>query len=104
MDDLKGHPHTMVMRYRDLVAEPLAMSRQAFSFARLGWQDQTERFLRTSTTSNLPDSYYQVYKNSMESLNKWRRQLSDEDQLRIVGSISDTAVWKLYPEFHELGQ
>lgn len=102
MEDLQGHPNKFILRYRDLVAEPFDVTRQAFAFARLGWQEQTERFLRTSTTSNLPDSYYQVYKNSMDSLNKWRRQMSVEDQRRIVSTLADTAVWKMYPEFHGL--
>lgn len=102
LDDLKSHPRKMVMRYRDLVADPFGVTRQLFGFANLGWQSQTERFLKASTTSNLPDSYYQVYKNSLDSLNKWRRQLPIEHQQRIAGTVRDTAIWRMYPEFHDL--
>lgn len=104
LDDLDGHPHARVVRYRDLVEHPDAETQALFAFAGLDWQAQTERFLRVSTTSNLPDSYYQVYKNSQDSLNKWRRQLTCEQQRQIVSVVSQTDVWARYPEFHDMAQ
>jgi hypothetical protein len=102
MDDLRPHANAEVIRYRDLVFDPELVTRSLFKFCDLSWQDQTARFLRVSTTSNLPDSYYQVYKNSMDSLNKWRRQLTTAQQRQIAASLAGTAAWRLYPELHDV--
>ncbi len=100
LEDLQDYPNAAVIRYRDLVYDPYAVTRSLFAFSGLDWNEQTERFLRVSTTSNLPDSYYQVYKNSMDSLNKWRRQLTTDQQRQIVSTLSDTVAWRRYPELH----
>jgi hypothetical protein len=100
LEDLQDYPNAAVIRYRDLVYDPYAVTRSLFAFSGLDWNEQTERFLRVSTTSNLPDSSYQVYKNSMDSLNKWRRQLTTDQQRQIVSTLSDTVAWRRYPELH----
>jgi hypothetical protein len=102
LDDLKSVPDTMVLRYRDLVASPEVTVREAFAFAGISWQEQTARFLRESTTAAVSDRYYQIYKNSTDSLNKWRKQLSIDEQRRIVQTLTGTATWQLYPELHDL--
>lgn len=70
--------------------------------AGISWHAQTEQFIGDSTSSNMPDRYYHVFKNSMDSLNKWRRQLTAEERDRIARSVSGTHLWRLYPEFHNL--
>ncbi len=100
IDDLSDNPNATVVRYRDLVHDPDAVTKTLFNFTGLDWNAQTERFIRVSSTSNLPDSYYQVYKNSVDSLNKWRRQLTIDQQRQIVSTLSDTVAWQRYPELH----
>ena len=100
MDDLAGNPHAMLIQYRDLVQAPSDVSRSILAFCGLPWSDQTGRFLHASTTSSRPDGYYDVFKNSFTTLNRWRLHLPEQDQRRIARTLAGTAAWRLYPELH----
>jgi hypothetical protein len=97
---LDGVANAMIIRYRDLCLEPMAMARRLFDFADLTWNSQTERFVGRSTSAPLVDRYYQVRKSSVDSLNKWRTQLSPEEQAQITAIFSQSWIWQRYPEFH----
>ena len=99
MDDLEGLPNATLIRYQDLCLEPIARSKALFAFCGLSWTAQTEDFVKASSTSNAPDRYFQVYKNTTESLNKWRSQLSAEDQATILGVVRQTKMWALCAEY-----
>ena len=99
MDDLADLPNATLIRYQDLCLEPMAKARELFAFAGLGWSAQTEAFVTESSTSNAPDSYFQVYKNTSESLNKWRSQLSGDDAATILSVVRQTRMWALCKEY-----
>lgn len=84
LDDLEGMARVKILQYRDLCAAPVAVARELFEFTDLAWSPQTESFVRESSTYEGPDRYYKVMKNSVASANKWRTELSGEDQRRIV--------------------
>jgi len=84
LDELTGMPRVKVIRYRDLCASPLDVAQDVFEFAGISWQPQIAAFIEKSTHYHGPDRYYTVLKNSIISLNRWRTELSLEDQRRII--------------------
>jgi hypothetical protein len=92
IQDLAGIPTARVLRYQDLGAEPMLESRALFDFLGLDWDPQTEDFVRRSTTHSGRDRYYQVFKSSFEAMNRWRSELSPEDQRRILGVVEQTSL------------
>jgi hypothetical protein len=96
LSDLRDNPNAMVVCYNDLVRDPHAVSRAIFSFCALPVQQQTQEFIHASTHSLLPDSYYQVFKRSTDSLSKWRDQLTDDEQARIQAIASRSLAWQLH--------
>jgi hypothetical protein len=99
MDDLADLPNATLIRYQDLCLEPMAKARELFAFTGLDWSAQTEAFVTESSTSNAPDRYFQVYKNTNESLNKWRNQLSGDDAATILSVVRQTRMWTLCKEY-----
>ena len=99
LDDLEGLPNATIIRYLDLCLEPIERSKALFGFCGLDWNPQTEDFVKASSTSNAPDRYFQVYKNTNESLNKWRNQLTADDQATIISVVRQTKMWALCKEY-----
>ena len=100
VNDLKGVPGAMVLLYRDLCLDPVKATTEMFAFADLPWNAQTQSFIKQSTSAPSFDRYYQVQKESLESLNKWRTQLSETEQKEIRDIFRTTDLWALFPEFH----
>jgi hypothetical protein len=98
IDDLAGVDGVKVLRYRALCDAPLSEARELFAFTGLGWDSQTEAFLRRSTTFSGRDRYYQVFKNTQAAMNRWREELRPEDQRRIQAVVRETALAPLCPE------
>jgi Sulfotransferase family len=92
IDDLTGIAGVTVLRYQALCAAPLPEARALFDFAGLGWDPQTDDFLRRSTTFNGRDRYYQVFKNTQVAMNRWREELAPEDQRRIQAVVQETSL------------
>jgi len=84
LDDLSGNPRVRIVRYRDLCAEPAKIARDLLVFSGLSWEPQTADFIERSTHYSGPDRYYKVMKNSVAALNRWRTELSLDDQRRIL--------------------
>jgi hypothetical protein len=90
--DLEGIPTARVLRYQDLGAEPEQQSRALFASCGLSWDPQTEAFVRQSTTHSGRDRYYQVMKDTPEAMNRWRKELSRDDQRRILAVVKETSL------------
>jgi hypothetical protein len=101
VNDLKGVPGAMMLLYRDLCMDPVKSTKEMFAFVDLPWNDQTQSFIKQSTSAPSFDRYYQVQKESLESLNKWRTQLSETEQKEIRDIFCNTDLWALFPEFHD---
>jgi hypothetical protein len=98
IDDLAGIQGVRILRYQALCAAPMAEARALFDFAGLEWDPQTEDFLRRSTTFSGRDRYYQVFKNTLTAMNRWREELKPEDQRRILAVVRETSLAPLCPE------
>jgi hypothetical protein len=70
-----------IVRYEDLVENPVGISKSLFHFVGLSFGDQTKRFLDESSKRH-SDNPYAVYKNK-DVKNAWRRKLDP----RIVEDI-----------------
>jgi len=98
IDDLADLPTARVARHQDLVRDPLTQFSKLFGFAGLSWTRQTEEFIRRSTTGNDGSGYYSIQRNSAETLEGWRTQLSAADQDRIRDILRDTAIGRRWPD------
>jgi hypothetical protein len=97
IDDLGGLDRVKILKYQDLCEHPLEQAKDLLRFAGLPWDDQTETFLRRSTTYGGPDRYYAVFRNTAAALFQWRQQLSDDDQRRINDVVQATSLAALCP-------
>ena len=85
LEDFGGSSRAKVVRYEDLAAEPLRVTRELFDFAGLSWHSQTEEFIDWSTSRDQSERYFQVVRDPDAAASKWRSGLSAEDQERILG-------------------
>lgn len=84
MNDLAGLDRVLIMRYEDLCRQPEEMARKMFDFARLPWSPQTQAFLQKSTTGSDTDDYFKTTRDSLAAADKWRHELSAEEQERVL--------------------
>jgi hypothetical protein len=86
-----------LLKYQDLCEHPVARARALLDFAGLGWEPQTEPFLRRSISDGGPDRYYAVFRNTAAALYRWRQDLSADDQRRINDVVQATSLASLCP-------
>lgn len=99
--DIKGCKHVLTVRYEDVCAEPIGLTRQMFAFTDLSWSPQTEAFVRasTETTERLADTdYYSVFKPPQASADRWRSELAPDVIHRISAIFRRSDLSKLYAE------
>lgn len=95
--DVANSERVLTLRYEDICAEPLAMTRHMFQFAGLDWHPQTERFVRASTQATHTD-YYSVFKDPRSSAQRWRSELSPAVIERILRILRKSPVARFYPD------
>jgi Sulfotransferase family len=100
IEDLGGLDRVKILKYQDLCEHPLEQARALLEFAGLPWDNQTETFLRRSTTYAGPDRYYAVFRDTASALYRWRQDLSVEDQERINNVVQATSLAALCPPLH----
>jgi Sulfotransferase family len=98
IDDLTGLCSVRIVRYEDLVKNPAAVARELFAFAGLTWNPQTAAFILKSTTFKGRDRYWGLKKNSNAMLVKWHKQLSSDDQCRILDIARSVPIGRLFEE------
>ncbi|HET7561835.1 MAG TPA: sulfotransferase [Rhodanobacteraceae bacterium] len=89
----------MTLRYEDVCADPLMMTKRMFEFADLDWQPQTEAFVRASTQRMehaIDTDYYSVFKSSQASAERWRSELAPHVIERILHILHDSSLRHLY--------
>src|SRR5262249_914547 len=101
IDDLTGLCGVRVIRYADLVADPVSIVRELFVFTGLTWNPQTAAFILKSTTSNGIDRYYGLKKKSNAMIAKWHNQLSSRDRCRILEIARSVPVGRLYEKIDQ---
>lgn len=98
--DVADSERVLTVRYEDVCAEPLAMTRRMFDFTGLGWQSQTEEFVRASTEA-ANTGYYSVYKDPQGSAQRWRSELAPPVIERIQRILRKSSLSQFYPDDHE---
>ncbi|EQD40524.1 hypothetical protein B2A_11003, partial [mine drainage metagenome] len=91
----------LTLRYEDVCAEPLAMTRRMFEFTGLDWQSQTEDFIRASTqpTNQTTDTdYYSVFKYPPASAGRWREELAPPVIERILRILRTSPLYRHYAD------
>jgi len=84
LNDLAGLARVMTVRYEDLCRQPEIVSHRMFDFAGLSWNAQTADFLHKSATGSDTSDYFKTTRNSLAAAEKWRSELSAEDQERVL--------------------
>ncbi|MGN6514342.1 MAG: sulfotransferase family protein [Rhizomicrobium sp.] len=84
MNDLAGLDRVLTVRYEDLCRQPEEVARTMFGFARLPWSLQTQSFLQKSTTGSDTDDYFKTTRDSLAAADKWRHELSVDEQERVL--------------------
>jgi len=98
LDDLEGLPQTRVVYYQDLCANPITICRELFEFTGLAWAQETEEFVRSSVDYAGKDPYLRLFRNTRRNANRWRAELTREDQLRIQRIAHAAGMWQFCPE------
>jgi hypothetical protein len=98
IDALRDNPRARIIRYGDLVDDPVNQARALLSFAGLPWHPSVEEFVATSTHYQGPDRYYQVLKDSPRAKDKWQRTLSQAEREQIMEVMRASPVGQLWPE------
>lgn len=89
--DLADLPNVRLLQYEKFAREPLMHTKELFEFAGLAWDQQTEKFIHSSRTSR-NDRYYSIYRGPDEATNRWRTQLTEDQQRRIMTIVSTTSL------------
>lgn len=95
--DVEGCERVLPLRYEDVCADPMGVTRRMFEFVGLNWQEQTAEFVRTSTQATDTD-YYSVFKGSRMSAERWRSELAAPVVERILRILRSSRVYRFYAE------
>ena len=98
IEDLEGLPQARVVLYQDLCANPITVCRDLFEFTGLSWDPATEEFVRSSVDYAGRDPYLRLFRNTRRNANRWRVELTREDQLRIQRIAQQAGMWQFCPE------
>ena len=101
LEAFAGRENARIVIYEDVCEDPLARAREMFSFSHLPWHEQTETFIRHSTTHSGKERYYGVLRNAVASANKWRTELNQQDQETIRQIVRQTSLAQYWPDIAE---
>ncbi len=96
--DVARLPAARIVRHADLARAPRAGARELLAFAGLSLTPATETFIRESTEYDGEGRYYQVFRNAAAEIDKWRHELSAEEQARILAIARRSRLVALWPE------
>ncbi len=97
LEDVGRCERVLTVRYEDVCADPLAMTRQMFAFAGLDWQPRTEAFVRASTQASEAD-FYSVFKRPQDAAQRWRSELDPQAVERVMRIVRDTPLHRFYAD------
>lgn len=95
--DVTDSARVLTVRYEDVCAEPLAMTRRMFDFAGLDWSAQTASFIDASTAA-ADAGYYSVFKRPQAAAQRWRSELAPPVIDRILRILRGTSLSRYYDE------
>lgn len=87
--------HTVV--YEDLCRNTDEEVRKIFDFLNWNMSDQTHKHLRETTNiSKSAPGYYSIHKNAEESMNRWRKEIREEDYERVRKVLQGSPLLQLW--------
>jgi hypothetical protein len=95
--DVAGSDRVLTIRYEEVCAQPIEMTRRIFEFTGLDWQPHTERFVRASTEAT-DSNYYSVFKNPQASAERWRSELSSDVIERVQRILRASTLHRFYKD------
>jgi len=100
LDLAEAHPHNyLVVKYEDLVMEPVGYAKKLLSFARIPWRNEVRDFVVKSHQSHDGD-HYGVNKTPQVVLNAWKKTLSASVQEAVLRTVRGSrAALELYGNF-----
>lgn len=97
------HPRVLLVFHEQLCRDPLKISNEVFNHLGLAMCDQTLDFIKASTTErDAPPrsvktrrrAYFNVYRDPMKSMDKWKTELNAEQRAQIDAIVSDSRVFQ----------
>jgi hypothetical protein len=103
VDFATRHPDAKLVVYERFCADPYRGAEELFDFAGFRLLQPTRDFIEASTRG--PQSrldprraFFSVFRNSSESLNKWKSDLSLEQQQQIAAVVRDSPLLDFWPD------
>ncbi len=84
--------------YEDICRDPIGRARELLAFGGLDWNRQTEAFVGQSTTYAGPEKYYSVFRNAVDSAERWRTELPETDQRSILDIVAQTSLARFWSD------
>ena len=101
IDELEGMERVRIVRHGDLVRAPIRGAQDLYEFAGLPWHEATADFIARSVSHQGPERYFDVMRDGDTLLERWREDLTAEQQdaiRRIIGRTPLAARWpELFP-------
>lgn len=104
LEAFDGRENARLTVYEDVCADPVTHARELLAFAGLEWNEQTEDFIRRSTSYSGAERYYSVFRNAISSVSKWRSELSEEDQRIILDIARQSRLAVHWPDIQAAAQ
>jgi hypothetical protein len=96
IDDTAELANVKVLRYEDVCVDPLGGAKGLLRFGTLSWNEQTEEFVRASTSADNA-AYYSVFKDPSRSALRWQTDLFGRTVAEIMGVLRSSAMNRYYP-------
>ncbi len=93
-----GRTNVRTVLYEDLCERPEELARELLDFAGLPWHQQTEAFVRESTTASSDGRYYGVFQNAIRAANRWRTDMPISDQKAVAAVARQSALARHWPD------
>ena len=93
VEETKDRERCLPVRYEDFCSDPVAKTKETFSFMGLPWTEQTAQFIEASTLAVKPgrfdrltqgsSRFYGIFRDPVGAANKWKSEMKTESKLRI---------------------
>lgn len=95
LEQAQGMDNVRVAVYDQLVRDPDRYVSDLFDWCGLDWAAECAQFLRSSTRSSSDTNrYYGVNRDPIIAANRWREELSSDQQASIIEAVSFSDTWK----------
>jgi len=100
----KDTPNFKVVVYEELCKDPMNISKDMFKFLELEFTDRTSAFIEKSTNPGYSfiskissKRFYSTTKNPAESVNKWKKLLTQDQKNEIFNIVKDSELMQYWP-------